>query len=93
MLYELLNSGHGDLSCSDNYRGITISAVISNVFELCLLCKVGHLLSSHELQSGFKKNIGCAPGLILMQMYLVSSHLETVSCTLLLWMPVKHSTA
>ena len=57
---------HGDLSCSDNYRGITVSAVISKVFELCLLCKLGHLLSSHELQF-LKKNIVCASGLSLMQ--------------------------
>ena len=67
IIIPLIKDKCGDLSCSDNYRGITVSPVISKVFELCLLCKYGHFLTSHELQLGFKKNIGCAPGLFLVQ--------------------------
>jgi len=43
----------------DDFRGITISPVISKVFELCLLQKFSHYLTSSHLQFGFKKNVGC----------------------------------
>jgi len=74
IIIPLVKDKHVDLSSSDNYRGITVSPVISKVFQLCLLCKFGHLLSSNELQLGFNKNIGCAPGLFPMRNvnYIVS---------------------
>ena len=44
----------------DEFRGITISPVISKVFEHCLLIIYRDYLYSSERQFGFKKNIGCA---------------------------------
>ena len=43
---------------SDDYRGITISPIISKVFEHCLLTMYGEYLSSSDLQLGFKKHTG-----------------------------------
>jgi len=37
------------------------------VFELCLLDTFESSLCSHHLQIGFKKKIGCAPAVFLMQ--------------------------
>ena len=48
----------GQLCCTDNYRGITVSPVISKVFEHCLLLKFDLYLSSSDSQFGFKKNSG-----------------------------------
>ena len=54
----LKNSGL-DKSNMDNYRAITISPVISNVFESYLLGTVQDYLTTSELQFGFKSNSGC----------------------------------
>ena len=42
-----------------DFRGITISPVISKVFELCLVELFGEFLSSSSFQFGFKKGKGC----------------------------------
>ena len=44
----------------DAFRGITISPVISKLFEHCLLVIYRDFLYSSERQFGFKKNSGCA---------------------------------
>ena len=67
IIIPLVKDKRGDVHDSDNYRGITISPVLSKVFELCLLDTFESFLSSHHLQIGFKKKIGCAPGVFLMQ--------------------------
>jgi len=67
IIIHLVKDKHGDISSSDNYRGITISPVISKVFEVCLLNKFGSFLESNDLQLGFKKKIGCGPGVYLLQ--------------------------
>jgi len=43
----------GDITYSNNYRGITLSPVISKVFELVLMEMVGGKLTSSPLQFGF----------------------------------------
>jgi len=50
----------GDKTNCDNYRGITISPVLSKVFELMLLHNLQSFLQSDTLQFGFKKNSSCA---------------------------------
>jgi len=49
IIIPLVKDKHGDTSSSDNYRGITISPVISNVFEVCLLNTFGISMVSHWL--------------------------------------------
>jgi len=43
----------GDLTDSSNFRGITLSPVISKVFEMCLMEVYSDYLYSHDLQFGF----------------------------------------
>jgi hypothetical protein len=50
---------HGKSVSVSDYRGITISPVVSKVFENCLLKKFGGYLHSSSHQFGFKKNVGC----------------------------------
>ena len=45
-------------SCSE-YRHITISCIISKIFEQCLLVLVNNKLVSSDRQFGFKKGVGC----------------------------------
>ena len=41
------------------YRRITISPVLSKVFELCILENIKQFLVTSDLQLGFKKGLGC----------------------------------
>jgi len=43
---------------SSNYRGITVSPIISKIFEHCLLLKFNKFCWSDESQFGFKKKTG-----------------------------------
>jgi hypothetical protein len=55
----LLKSKHGDPSCLDMYRGITIAPAVSKLFESVLLAIYEEFLPSDVLQFGFKKHCGC----------------------------------
>ena len=52
----LLKSKHGDATRLDMYRGITLSPVLSKLFEMVLLHPFEESLVSDDLQFGFKKN-------------------------------------
>ena len=45
---------------TDQFRGITISPIISKVFENCLLTIYKDYLRTSERQFGFKKNTSCS---------------------------------
>ena len=53
MVLPLWKCKHGDATDINMYRGITISPVISKVFELILLQVYESLFTSHPLQHGF----------------------------------------
>ena len=46
------------VSC-DDFRGIAISAILSKVFEHCILDRFGSFFVSCDAQFGFKKRSGC----------------------------------
>jgi len=51
----------------NNYRGITLTPVISKLFESILLNKCEEHLITDELQFGFKKATGCAQAVFTSQ--------------------------
>ena len=63
IIVPLLKCKHGDASQLDMYRGITLSPVLSKLFESVLLDLFGLFLTSSDLQFGFKKNLGCSHAL------------------------------
>jgi len=44
---------------ADDFRGISISPVISKLFELAILNRFGHYFETSSHQFGFKKRLGC----------------------------------
>ena len=58
----VLKCKHGDASQLDMYRGITLSPVLSKLFESVLLDLFGLFLTSSDLQFGLKK-LGCSHAL------------------------------
>jgi len=67
VIVPLLKDKNGDLSSSENYRGITINSIIAKIFEACILHKFDKYFYSHDLQFGFKSNFGCSAALFGVQ--------------------------
>ena len=44
----------------DDYRGISISPVMSKIFENCIINRYGDFLLTSDCQFGFKNGIGCS---------------------------------
>ena len=65
IVIPLVKDKNGDVTNSENYRGITVSPVLSKIFESCLLLKFEPFLYSSELQLGFKKGVGCGHALFM----------------------------
>ena len=58
---------YGKTVTVDDFRGVSISPVISKVFEHCILDRYGALLDSSDNQFGFKKNLGCANAVYVLR--------------------------
>jgi len=56
----------GDVTAASNYRPITLSLVISKIFEYCIVQQYEHLFSSDTLQFGFKKNVNCSHAIFVL---------------------------
>jgi len=59
IIVPLLKDKLGDINSANNYRPITLSPVITKIFEHCLLNKFEPQLVSSDLQFGFKRGSGC----------------------------------
>ena len=57
----------GNLSNVENYRPITISPIISKMFEYCILEKFQNSLLSCDLQFGFKQKSSCSHAIFLLK--------------------------
>lgn len=60
VIVPILKNKSGSKMDPDNYRGITLSSIMSKLFERVLLMKYGHLLKTSQLQFGFTPNVGTA---------------------------------
>jgi hypothetical protein len=68
LIIPLVKNIDGDVTSSDNYRGITLSPVISKVFELVLMEMNGDKLTSSPLQFGFKPKSSCNHAIFTLRM-------------------------
>ena len=56
----------GNINSVNNYRPITLSPIISKMFEYCVLNSFEYFLSSNQLQFGFKKNSNCSRAIFVL---------------------------
>ena len=69
----------------NEFRGITLSPVLSKIFEHCLLIRFKKYLFSSSRQFGFKKSIGCNHAIYLVRQtvdYFVSNDSTVNLCAL-----------
>jgi hypothetical protein len=71
VMVPIIKDKYGDSGKLDNYRAITLSSIISKLFEICLLDKFGSYLVSYDLQLGFKANTGCSHAIYIMVQQVV----------------------
>jgi len=60
VVIPLLKNVDGNKFTTDNYRGITLSSVISQLFEKVLRLQFKKQLTSDPLQFGFKPKSSCS---------------------------------
>lgn len=77
----MLKDKHGDITGTDIYRGITLTPVMSKLFELVLLNLFGDFLNSDDLQFGFKEENGCTMLFSHSQNMLNTSLKMAAKCT------------
>jgi len=66
-IIPIVKDKRGDLTSVQNYRPITISPIISKIFEYFLLNKYSFLMPSDDLQFGFKAKTGCPNAIFLLR--------------------------
>ena len=64
VITPLVKDTEGDHCNPDNYRGITLSGLPSNLF---VLYKIGHLLFTDNLQFGYKKRHSCSHAIFALR--------------------------
>src|SRR3989442_9326358 len=67
IITPIIKDKRGDLTSTSNYRPITISSVVSKIFEYFLLNKFSSYLSSDALQFGYKPFTGCHHAIFLLR--------------------------
>src|SRR5207244_2494003 len=82
IIIPLVKNIDGDKSCGDNYRGITLSPVISKIFELVIIHLLDEKLDSSELQFGFKARSSCNHAIFALRS--VVKHFCNNFCTVIL---------
>ena len=63
----VVKDNSGDIFDSTNYRPITLSSLPSQLFEHAVLIKIDHLLSTDDLQFGFKKKHSTSHALFVLK--------------------------
>ena len=63
----IVKDAEGDVSSTSNYRGITLSVVFASLFEMAILTRIGHLLTTDNLQFGYKKRHSCSHAVFVLR--------------------------
>jgi len=85
----VLKDKHGDITSTDMYRPITVTPVISKLFELVMLQLYGDFLTSDNLQFGFNEETGCGHALLPLPNLLSTLLIMAVKSTAHFWTPVR----
>jgi hypothetical protein len=62
------------------FRGISMSSVLSKIFEHCVLNRFADFLTSSDNQFGFKKKMGCNTSNIQYEVCNRAVYYERVNC-------------
>ena len=72
ILFPLLKTSDLDGTCVESYREITVSCIISKLFEICIYDILKEFLVSSDLQFSFKRGTSCRDAFLLLVLLLRS---------------------
>jgi len=78
VVIPIIKDKTGNPSVVDNYRPITLSPVISKVFEHCLITVFSTFISSSNLQFGFKPGLSCSDAIFTLRSVWVTTSMKEV---------------
>jgi len=78
IIIPLVKNTDGDRTVSDNYRSITLSPVISKLFESLLMELFSDYLCTDKLQFGFKSKSSCSHAIFAMRT-VIDHYVKTAS--------------
>ena len=90
VVIPLLKNVDGSKFTTDNYRGITLSPVISKLFETVLLSQFKDQLTSDPLQFGFKPKSSRSHAIFTFKTVVDYYVKIVVQLIFVLWMYPKH---
>jgi len=67
LLVSVSRNAYGKTITVDDFRSVSISPVISKIFEHCIHDRYGAFFESADDQFGFKKNLGCANAVYVLR--------------------------
>ena len=73
---------------TDDFRGISISPVVSKIFENCILNRHGSFLGTSDCQFGFKKEVGCSQAIYSLRC-VIDSYINSGSTVILCVLDLK----
>jgi len=66
-MIPLIKNSNADASLCSNYRCITLSSVLSKLFEYAILCKFGDFFCTDDRQFGYKDGVGCSDAIFTVK--------------------------
>ena len=67
LIIPLIKDKCGDISSTNNYRGITLIPVVTKLFEHILLYNCEPYLHTEDTQFGFKRGLGCSNAIFVLR--------------------------
>ena len=67
VITPLVKDTEGDVSSTGNYRGLTLGVVFASLFESAVLLKIGHKLTTDNLQFGYKSGHSTSHALYVLR--------------------------
>ena len=67
IIIPLVKDKTGNLNNADNYRGISLTPIISKLFESVILAICDDILQTDDRQFGFKKKLSCTHAILSLQ--------------------------
>ena len=89
-IIPIIKDKNGDAGDVNNYRGITISPIISKAFERILKNSFKDVLSSSSYQFGFKRGASTSHALFCLKKQSTTTLIMAAESIALFWMRRKH---
>ena len=90
IMIPIPKKGSGSMNDIRNYRGITLSSLLSKLFDHCIICNQYDSLRSDDLQFAYKSKISAIHCVNSVNLQLIITSITQVKFMYVHWMPLRH---